>query len=110
MPPPDMTHLLNTFQRPFRSLRLSLTDRCNLRCRYCMPEAHYTWIPHDQILRFEEISSLVDIFVELGLTKLRLTGGEPLLRRDLPALIRILAAKPGLRDLALTTNGVLLAT
>jgi cyclic pyranopterin phosphate synthase len=74
-----------------------------------MPEDEYVWLPRDDILQFEEISALVDVFAELGVDKLRLTGGEPLLRRDLPALVRMLAAKPGIRDLALTTNGVLLA-
>ncbi|MDE3156601.1 MAG: radical SAM protein, partial [Acidobacteriota bacterium] len=95
--------------RPLRNLRLSVTDRCNLRCQYCMPEEHYTWLPREDLLTFEEIGTLADRFIELGVDKIRLTGGEPLLRRDLPALVRLLAAKPGLRDLALTTNGVLLA-
>jgi len=101
--------LLDTFGRPLRNLRLSVTDRCNLRCAYCMPEKDYVWLPREDVLRFEEISTLVDIFVALGVNKLRLTGGEPLLRRDLPALVQMLAAKSGLTDLALTTNGVLLA-
>ena len=74
-----------------------------------MPEEEYVWLPREEILHFEEISRLVDVFIELGVDKVRLTGGEPLLRRDLPALIRLLAAKPALRDLAITTNGVLLA-
>jgi cyclic pyranopterin phosphate synthase len=101
--------LLDRFGRPLRNLRLSVTDRCNLRCAYCMPEKDYIWLPREDVLRFEEISTLVDVFVALGVNKLRLTGGEPLLRRDLPALIQMLAAKSGLTDLALTTNGVLLA-
>ena len=101
--------LLDTFGRPLRNLRLSVTDRCNLRCAYCMPEKDYVWLPREDLLHFEEISTLVDVFVALGVDKLRLTGGEPLLRRDLRALVRMLAAKPGLADLALTTNGVLLA-
>jgi cyclic pyranopterin phosphate synthase len=101
--------LLDTFGRPLRNLRLSVTDRCNLRCAYCMPEKDYVWLPREDVLRFEEISTLVDVFVALGVNKLRLTGGEPLLRRDLPALVQMLAAKTGLTDLALTTNGVLLA-
>jgi len=101
--------LLDTFGRPLRNLRLSVTDRCNLRCAYCMPEKDYVWLPREDVLRFEEISTLVDVFVALGVNKLRLTGGEPLLRRDLPALVQMLAAKSGLTDLALTTNGVLLA-
>jgi len=94
--------------RPLRNLRLSVTDRCNLRCQYCMPEEDYVWLPRHDLLHFEEISRLVDVFIGLGVDKLRLTGGEPLLRRDLPALVRMLADKPGLRDLALTTNGILL--
>ncbi|MGH7313607.1 MAG: GTP 3',8-cyclase MoaA [Candidatus Rokuibacteriota bacterium] len=94
--------------RPLRNLRLSVTDRCNLRCQYCMPEEDYVWLPREQLLNFEEISRLVDVFLALGVDKVRLTGGEPLLRRDLPSLVRLLAAKP-LRDLAITTNGVLLA-
>jgi cyclic pyranopterin phosphate synthase len=98
----------DTFGRPLRNLRLSVTDRCNLRCAYCMPEKDYVWLPREDVLRFEEISTLVDVFVALGVNKLRLTGGEPLLRRDLPALVHMLAAKPGLADLAMTTNGVLL--
>ena len=96
----------DTFARPLRNLRISVTDRCNLRCAYCMPEEEYVWLPREEILHFEEISRLVDVFIELGVDKVRLTGGEPLLRRDLPALIEPLAAKPGLRDLAITTNGV----
>ena len=96
-------------QRALRNLRVSVTDRCNLRCAYCMPEEDYVWLPREQILHFEEVSALADIFLDLGVDKIRLTGGEPLLRRDLPALIRLLAGKPRLRDLAITTNGVLLA-
>ena len=95
--------------RPLRNLRLSVTDRCNLRCEYCMPEEDYVWLPREDVLHFEETSALVDTFLALGVDKIRLTGGEPLLRRDLPALVRMIAGKPGLNDLALTTNGVLLA-
>ncbi len=95
--------------RPLRNLRISVTDRCNLRCAYCMPEEDYVWLPREEILHFEEIATLVDVFLDLGVDKVRLTGGEPLLRRDLPRLVGMLAAKPRLRDLALTTNGVLLA-
>jgi len=98
----------DAFGRPLRNLRLSVTDRCNLRCSYCMPEEEYAWLPRDQILHFEEISTLADVFLGLGVDKVRLTGGEPLLRRNLPELVRQLASKPGLRDLAMTTNGVLL--
>ena len=68
--------------RPLRNLRLSVTDRCNLRCEYCMPEDDYVWLPREDVLHFEEISALVDVFLSLGVDKVRLTGGEPLLRRD----------------------------
>jgi len=95
--------------RPLRSLRVSVTDRCNLRCNYCMPEENYVWLPRQELLTFEEITRLVDVFTSLGVTDVRLTGGEPLLRRDLPQLVRMLAANPRVRDLALTTNGVLFA-
>jgi cyclic pyranopterin phosphate synthase len=101
--------VLDRYQRPLRNLRISVTDRCNLRCRYCMPEAEYVWLPRRDLLTFEEISTLTDVFMSLGVDKVRVTGGEPLLRRDLPDLVGMLAAKPGLRDLAMTTNGVLLA-
>ena len=95
--------------RPLKNLRLSVTDRCNLRCSYCMPEAEYVWLPRQDILQFEEMSTLVDVFARAGVDRVRLTGGEPLLRRDLPELIRMIARKPAIRDLALTTNGVMLA-
>jgi cyclic pyranopterin phosphate synthase len=101
--------LLDTFGRPLSNLRLSVTDRCNLRCQYCMPEDDYTWLPREDVLHFEEISTLVDVFLSLGVDRLRLTGGEPLLRRDLASLVGMVSAKPGLNDLALTTNGILLA-
>ena len=97
------------FDRPLRSLRISVTDRCNLRCQYCMPEEEYVWLPRGDILTFEEIGALVDAFTDAGADRVRLTGGEPLLRKDLPDLIRRLAQKPAIRDLALTTNGMLLA-
>lgn len=95
--------------RPLRNLRLSVTDRCNLRCQYCMPEMDYVWLPREDMLHFEEISRLVDVFLALGVNHIRLTGGEPLLRRDLSSLVTMIAAKPGLNDLALTSNGILLA-
>ncbi len=100
---------LDVLGRPLKNLRLSVTDRCNLRCSYCMPEADYVWLPREDILHFEEIDRLVDSFLDLGVDKVRLTGGEPLLRRELPRLVARLAAKPRIRDLAMTTNGVLLA-
>ncbi len=95
--------------RPLRSLRVSVTDRCNLRCNYCMPEQDYIWLPREELLTFEEIARLVDVFTLLGVEDVRLTGGEPLLRRDLPRLVQMLAANPRIRDLALTTNGILFA-
>ncbi len=101
--------LLDRHARPLGNLRLSVTDRCNLRCQYCMPEEEYRWLPKDDILEFEEIDRLVDRFLDLGVDRIRLTGGEPLLRRDLHVLVEHLHAKPRIRDLALTTNGVLLA-
>jgi cyclic pyranopterin phosphate synthase len=94
--------------RPLSNLRLSVTDRCNLRCSYCMPEQDYVWLPREDILHFEEIETLVDVFIGLGVSKVRLTGGEPLLRRGLPDLITRLASRPAIRDLAMTSNGVLL--
>jgi cyclic pyranopterin phosphate synthase len=97
------------FGRPLRNLRISVTDRCNLRCRYCMPEAEYVWLPRSFILSFEEIDRLAGIFAGLGVSKIRLTGGEPLLRHDLPTLVSLLSRRAAVRDLALTTNGVLLA-
>ena len=80
----------DTFGRPLRNLRLSVTDRCNLRCQYCMPEDDYVWLPKESVLRFEELARLVDVFVSLGVDKVRLTGGEPLLRADLPVLVKML--------------------
>src|ERR1043165_8669758 len=107
LPPGPM--IRDTLNRPLGSLRVSVTDRCNLRCRYCMPEAEYVWLPKSSILTFEEIARLVRIFTGLGVAKVRLTGGEPLLRHDLPTLARMLAENHAIRDLALTTNGLLLA-
>jgi len=101
--------VLDTFRRPLRNLRISVTDRCNLRCQYCMPEKDYQWLPRKDILDFEELSFLVDVFSDVGVNRVRLTGGEPLVRRNLPQLVRLLASKPSLDDIALTTNGVLLA-
>jgi cyclic pyranopterin phosphate synthase len=95
--------------RPLRNLRLSVTDRCNLRCSYCMPEAEYVWLPREDILHFEEIERLVEVFTGLGVDKVRLTGGEPLLRRGVPDLVARLSRNAAIRDLAMTTNGVLLA-
>jgi cyclic pyranopterin phosphate synthase len=103
---------MDTLGRPLKALRISVTDRCNFRCTYCMPKEvfgpDHPFLPREELLSFEEITRLARIFVGLGVTKLRLTGGEPLLRREFPALVRMLAAVPGLEDLALTTNGTLL--
>ena len=104
-----MTTVTDTKKRPLESLRISVTDRCNLRCDYCMPEESYNWLERQDILSFEELSRLADTFIHLGVKRIRLTGGEPLLRKDLPDLIKLLSQKPGLEDLALTTNGTLLS-
>ena len=100
--------LVDSFGRIHDNLRISVTDRCNIRCFYCMPESGVEFVERSEILHFEEIERFVRVAVGLGVTKLRVTGGEPLVRRDLPVLIRHLAAIPGISDLALTTNGVLL--
>jgi cyclic pyranopterin phosphate synthase len=99
--------LIDGFGRVMTNLRLSVTDRCNLRCVYCMP-AHPEWMPQPEILTFEEIERVARVAVSLGIAEFRITGGEPTARRDLPQLVRNLAAVPGLRDLAMTTNGILL--
>jgi cyclic pyranopterin phosphate synthase len=101
--------VLDRWQRPLGHLRISVTDRCNLRCAYCMPEDEYVWLPRPDLLTFEEITRVTRVFVSLGLSHVRLTGGEPLLRRDLPTLVAHLAAIDGLADLAMTSNGVLLS-
>ena len=95
--------------RPLRSLRVSVTDRCNLRCGYCMPEEEYTWLPRERILDYEELTSLVRAFVQVGVDRVRLTGGEPLLRKDLWRFVEQLRALEGLEEIALTTNALLLA-
>jgi len=94
--------------RRISDLRVSVTDRCNFRCQYCMPAEGLAWLDRGEILRFEEIDRLVRLFVALGVTDVRLTGGEPLVRRDFPKLVGMLAPIPGLDDLSLTTNGFLL--
>jgi cyclic pyranopterin phosphate synthase len=102
-----MTERMDTFdtrKRPLRSLRLSVTDRCNLRCDYCMPEEKYQWLPKDNLLDFEELRRVSFVFAQLGVEQLRITGGEPLLRRDLAKLIALLRDIPGIRDIAMTTN------
>jgi cyclic pyranopterin phosphate synthase len=100
--------LADRFSRPITYLRISVTDRCNLRCVYCMPEAGLAWIPKPEILTFEEIATIVEAGASIGVRSIRLTGGEPLVRRDLDGLVRLLAAIPGIDDIALSTNGLLL--
>jgi cyclic pyranopterin phosphate synthase len=100
--------LLDGWGRAIHSLRVSVTDRCNFRCRYCMPAEGLPWLPKPDVLTFEEIHRLVRVMAAMGVREVRLTGGEPLVRRDLPELVRMLAATPGVEDLSLTTNGVLL--
>src|SRR5215472_14544543 len=104
----ENTALIDSFGRVHDNLRISVTDRCNIRCFYCMPETDVHFVERREILDFEEIERFVRIAVKLGIRKVRVTGGEPLVRRDLPVLIRRLTQIPGVQDLALTTNGVLL--
>ena len=108
-----MTTITDKFNRPMRDLRVSVTDRCNFRCPYCMPAEiygeRYHFLPKPQLLTFEEVSRLVSIFVGLGVTKVRLTGGEPLVRANLDSLVGFLSQIQGIQDLTLTTNGYLLA-
>jgi cyclic pyranopterin phosphate synthase len=103
-----LTHL-DAYNRPISYLRVSVTDRCNLRCVYCMPETGVSWRAHDEILRFEELESVVRAAAQLGISKVRITGGEPLVRSGIVDLVRSLAAIPGVDDLAMTTNGILLS-
>jgi cyclic pyranopterin phosphate synthase len=103
-----MEKLVDTFGRVHNNLRISVTDRCNLRCTYCMPE-EVVFLDRGELLTFEEVTRFVEITAPLGIDKIRLTGGEPLMRRDLPRLVRMLTAIPGIRDVGLTTNGILLA-
>jgi cyclic pyranopterin phosphate synthase len=99
----------DSFGRRVEYLRISVTDKCNLRCVYCMPEEGLPWLRRDDLLAFEEIAEIVTVMAGMGLRKIRLTGGEPLVRKDLPDLVRLLAAIPGIEDIALSTNAVLLA-
>jgi GTP 3',8-cyclase len=100
--------LVDGWGREIKSLRVSVTDRCNFRCRYCMPAEGLEWLPRDEVLSFEEIARLVRVMAVMGVDEVRLTGGEPLVRRDMPELVRMLAGTPGVADLSLTTNGILL--
>jgi cyclic pyranopterin phosphate synthase len=103
------TPILDSFQRPIRYLRVSVTDRCNLRCQYCMPAAGVPLLAHTDILRYEEITRFVSLAARLGISRIRLTGGEPLARKGLSELVRQIASIPEVEDLSLTTNGTLLA-
>src|ERR687886_2489439 len=100
--------LRDSWDREIRSVRVSVTDKCNFRCRYCMPADGLEWLERDELLSFEELERLVRVLAAMGVDEVRLTGGEPLVRRDLPRLVAMLARVPGVQDLALTTNGVLL--
>lgn len=100
---------VDAFNRPISYIRISVTDRCNLRCVYCMPKEGVKLRPHEEILTFEELERVVRAAASIGITKVRLTGGEPLVRRGIVDLVRRLAAVPGIEDLAMTTNGILLA-
>ena len=108
MPSRQREPLQDGHGRPIGDLRVSVTDRCNFRCQYCMPAEGLPWLDRDEILRFEEIERLVALFASLGVTDVRLTGGEPLVRRDFPTLVRMLATVESVEDLSLTTNGYLL--
>src|ERR671919_3010745 len=101
--------LVDTYKRSINDLRISVTDRCNFRCTYCMPLDEYQWIDKREILTFEEITRLATLFVQLGVEKIRLTGGEPLVRQNLDRLVEKLSVVNGVKDLCLTTNGALLA-
>jgi cyclic pyranopterin phosphate synthase len=103
-----MEPLRDSWGREIKSVRVSVTDKCNFRCTYCMPAEGLEWLGRKEILSFEEITRLVGVLARLGVDEIRLTGGEPLVRRDLPALVGMLARTDGVRDLSLTTNGVLL--
>ncbi len=105
----DFVELQDRFGRIANSLRISVTDRCNFRCTYCMPESGMTWMRKDELLTFEEMTRLAHVFADMGITKIRLTGGEPLMRKELPILIEKISRVPGIRDIALTTNGFFLA-
>lgn len=100
--------MFDNFNRPITYLRVSVTDRCNLRCAYCMPSGGFNWIPHGSILRFEEIVEVVEEATRIGIHKVRLTGGEPLVRKNITTLVKMISEIPGITDLSMTTNGVLL--
>src|SRR5512142_3147707 len=105
----SQTSLQDSFQRSINYMRISVTDRCNLRCIYCMPPEGIPWIPHQDILTFEEIERIVRATAAAGMRKIRITGGEPLVRRDLVQLVGRLASIPGIQDISMTTNAVLMS-
>src|SRR6185437_11086135 len=100
-----MTTLTDSYGRRIKNMRISITDKCNFRCVYCMPAEGLPWLPKSEILTYEEITRIAHVATELGVEQIRLTGGEPLVRRDVPVLVRMLHELPGLRSLSLTTNG-----
>jgi GTP 3',8-cyclase len=104
-----MTGLSDSFQRPINYLRVSVTDRCNLRCLYCMPEEGVPWLPHANILSYEEMITIIKAGAEMGISKIRLTGGEPLIRGGIVDFVRMISGVPGIEDIAMTTNGIFLA-
>ena len=106
--PHGVEPLHDSWGRAIKSVRISVTDKCNFRCRYCMPAEGLAWLPREQVLDYEEIARLVTVLAAMGVDEVRLTGGEPLARKNMPELVRLLSAIPGVRDLSLTTNGVLL--
>src|SRR5947199_9030013 len=103
-----MELLVDSYGRRIKSMRISITDKCNFRCMYCMPAEGLHWLKKAEILSYEEIERISRVAVEMGIEQIRLTGGEPLVRRDVPELVRQLRQLPGLRSLSLTTNGILL--
>jgi GTP 3',8-cyclase len=104
-----MTGLSDSFQRPINYMRVSVTDRCNLRCVYCMPEEGVCWMPHTDILSYEELLTIIRAAAEMGITRVRLTGGEPLVRLGIVDFVRMIADIPGMEDVSMTTNGIFLA-
>src|SRR5579875_2190553 len=105
-----MEPLVDSYGRRIKSMRISVTDRCNFRCTYCMPAEGLPWLPKPEVLTYEEITRIVRVATSIGVEEVRLTGGEPLVRRDLPILVRMLSPLPGLKSLSITTNGYLLGS
>jgi GTP 3',8-cyclase len=103
-----MTGLSDSFQRPINYMRVAITDRCNFRCIYCMPEAGVPWIPHSGILSYEELLTIIRAGAEMGINRIRITGGEPLVRQGIVDFVRMVAELPGMEDISLTTNGIFL--